>query len=249
MNCLIIAGGSLEDAFALRCCRENNYEYTIAADAGLGFFYRNGLAPDLIVGDFDSADEEMLLRFKKELPDECSECVHSSADKRIKNVKPKQYPELIRLNPIKDDTDSEHAIREAIQRGASSITMLGATSGKRIDHLLGNIALLGIGLEAGVPITLLDSNNRIRMYRSNGTANRAFQVLKISRSEQYGKFLSLVPYQGRVTGVTLTGVKYPLTNYTMEAFSSLGISNEITEDEATISFQEGVLLVIESSDS
>ncbi len=225
MNCLIVAGGSLDDAFALRCWRENKYEYTIAADAGLGFFSRNGLTPDLVVGDFDSTDEDILNCF----------------------LKKDTSPEVIRLNPVKDDTDSEHAIREAIRRGATSITMLGATSGKRIDHLLGNIALLGIGLEADVPITLLDPNNRIRMYSSNIHSCNC-KVIKISRDEQHGRFLSLVPYQGRVTGVTLTGVKYPLTNYTMEVFSSLGISNEITADEATISFQEGVLLVIESSD-
>ncbi|MCC8168167.1 MAG: thiamine diphosphokinase [Clostridiales bacterium] len=241
MNTLIIAGGSLDDEFALRCCRAENFNYMIAADAGLGFFYRNGLMPDLIVGDFDSADTDILNHFIAE--DTC----------RI-------TPELIRLNPIKDDTDSEHAVREAIKRGATDITMLGATSGKRIDHLLGNIALLGIGLESKVPITLLDPNNRIRMYGSYGNlgelpASEGFEpetsrnIIRIPRSRQHGSFLSLVPYSGRVTGVTMTGVKYPLSDYTMDPFSSLGISNEITDDEACISFNNGVLLVIESSDA
>ena len=40
--------------------------------------------------------------------------------------------------------------------------MLGGT-GSRLDHVLGNIELLGIGLELGVEIELLDANNRIRM--------------------------------------------------------------------------------------
>ena len=50
------------------------------------------------------------------------------------------------LNPEKDDTDTEYAIREAIRRGAMEIVVIGAT-GTRIDHVLGNISLLGIGLE------------------------------------------------------------------------------------------------------
>ena len=46
--------------------------------------------------------------------------------------------EIRRLNPVKDDTDTEYAIRLAISEGARSIVVLGAT-GSRIDHVLGNI--------------------------------------------------------------------------------------------------------------
>ena len=57
----------------------------------------------------------------------------------------KGQTEIRRLNPIKDDTDTEYAIRLAISEGARSIVLLGAT-GSRIDHVLGNISLLGIGI-------------------------------------------------------------------------------------------------------
>ena len=52
----------------------------------------------------------------------------------------------------------------------------------------------------------------------------------------------------KVVGVTITGVKYPLDNYDMYGFNTLGISNEIVDDEATISIKDGILLVIESND-
>ena len=46
--------------------------------------------------------------------------------------------------------------------------------------MLGNIELLGIGLELGVEIELLDANNRIRM-TDHG------MVLK--KEEQFGKYV------------------------------------------------------------
>ena len=142
------------------------------------------------------------------------------------------------FDSVKDDTDTEYAIREAIRRGAMEIVVIGAT-GTRIDHVLGNISLLGIGLEEQIKISLVDEHNRIRMIN---------QPLMIRKAEQYGKYVSLIPFSEKVSGVTLRGLKYPLTDYTMGGFNSLGISNEIVSDEATISFSSGELIVIESKD-
>ncbi len=225
-KCLIISGGSLDDEFAAAVCADNQYEYRIAADAGAAFFQKKHMEPDLIVGDFDSADSG-LIRWTEQIAGEGSDStgVH-------------RHTERIWLNPVKDDTDTEAALRAAIARGASEVTILGAT-GTRMDHVLANISLLGIGMEAGVPVQLLDPHNRIRM-TDHG--------LTIPRDEQYGQFLSVIPYSDRVTGVTLCGVKYPLTDYDMGGYNSLGVSNEIIADEAVISFREGVLLIIESKD-
>ena len=60
--------------------------------------------------------------------------------------------------------------------------MLGAT-GSRIDHVLGNISLLGIGLESGTDISIIDTNNRIRM---------SDKPVTIEKSAQYGRFVSLI---------------------------------------------------------
>ena len=101
-----------------------------------------------------------------------------------------------RLNPQKDDTDTEFALRLAISMGAECITVLGGT-GSRLDHVLGNIELLGIGLELGVEIELLDANNRIRM-TDHG------MVLK--KEEQFGKYVSLIPYTAQVEHLYLAGL-------------------------------------------
>ena len=215
MRYLIISGGHIDDVFALNYLKEKSYDCLLAADSGMNFLYRNGIVPDVIAGDFDSVEEGSLAHFST-----------------LKEV------EILRLNPIKDDTDTEFVIREAIRRGATEITLLGAT-GSRLDHVLANINLLGIGLEAGVSMYLVDAHNRVRMIED---------VLRIKKTEQFGNFVSILPVRGDAKGVTLKGMKYPLEGAEVACFSSLGISNEIESDVAEISVEQGRLLVIESRD-
>mgnify|MGYP004477084297 FL=1 len=215
MRGLIITGGNIRDEFACEKIKTGGYDMIMAADSGMDFLYRNHLTPDIIVGDFDSVDHDALDFFRE--------------DKRI---------EFCRLDPVKDDTDTEYAIRDALSRGITQLTILGGT-GSRLDHVLGNISLLGIGLEENVEIELVDEHNRVRMID---------KPLSIRRDEQFGRFVSLIPYTGNVEHVTLTGFKYTLDNYTMGGFNSLGVSNEIKEEVARIEFSSGILLVIESVD-
>ena len=215
MRGLIITGGNIRDEFACEKIKTGGYDMIMAADSGMDFLYRNHLTPDIIVGDFDSVDHDALDFFRE--------------DKRI---------EFCRLDPVKDDTDTEYAIRDALSRGITQLTILGGT-GSRLDHVLGNISLLGIGLEENVEIELVDEHNRVRMID---------KPLSIRRDEQFGRFVSLIPYTGNVEHVTLTGFKYTLDDYTMGDFNSLGVSNEIKEEVARIEFSSGILLVIESVD-
>ncbi len=178
-----------------------------------GFPYENGVTPDIIVGDFDSTTTKALEYFEK-----------------------KGQTEIRRLNPIKDDTDTEYAIRLAIREGARSIVVLGAT-GSRIDHVLGNISLLGIGLESGTDISIIDTNNRIRM---------ADKPVTIEKSAQYGRFVSLIAVTDD-NEVSLR-LKYSVTDYSFDRFTSLGISNEIIDDHAVVDIHRGKFIIIESKD-
>ena len=205
----------MDDGFAMEWLKENTYDCMIAADSGMNFLHRNGLVPDIIAGDFDSVDQDSMQYFQG-----------------LSGV------QVIKLNPIKDDTDTEFVIREAIRRGATEITLLGAT-GTRLDHVLANINLLGIGLEEQVSIELVDKHNRIRMIDS---------FVEIKKESQFGSFVSVLPVKGDAKGVTLEGFKYPLEDADVNCFSSLGISNEIVDDIAKIFIKDGALLVIESRD-
>lgn len=220
MKAVIISGGTIEDEFALEWLRNNPYDMLLAADSGMDFLLRNKICPDVIAGDFDSVGKTAYEYFIEK---------KDAAGER---------PEILRLNPMKDDTDTEFVIREAIRRGADSITLLGAT-GTRLDHVFGNIHLLGIGLSGGIAMELVDSHNRIRMMSKK---------LVLKKAEQFGQFVSILPFGTAAKGVTLTGFLYPLQDAYLESFCSLGISNEITEEQAVIQVKEGILLVIESRD-
>lgn len=215
MKFVIISGGHIDDAFAIDWLEKNKYDCMIAADSGMNFLHKNGIVPDIIAGDFDSAKEESVAYFQG-----------------LNDV------QVIKLNPVKDDTDTEFVIREAIRRSATEITVFGAT-GTRMDHVLANVNLLGIGLEEGVSIQLVDKHNRIRMISDS---------VEIIKKEQFGDYVSVLPVKGDAKGVTLEGMKYPLKDADIPCFSSLGVSNEIKEDVAKISVKQGVLLVIESRD-
>ena len=55
-------------------------------------------------------------------------------------------PEIIRLKPEKDDSDTQSAVNQMIRKGAKDILILGAT-GTRLDHVLANLGLLSMGKE------------------------------------------------------------------------------------------------------
>lgn len=148
--------------------------------------------------------------------------------------------EIRAYNPVKDATDTQIAVELALEWNSTSIVILGGT-GSRLDHVLGNVHTMMLALDAGAECVLLDRNNRIRLIRES---------VCIKKSEQFGRYVSLLPLTTEVRGVTLTGFKYPLHEDTLTTLGSagLGVSNEIAEDEAQIRLSDGVLILIESRD-
>ncbi len=140
--------------------------------------------------------------------------------------------------PEKDAVDTELALRLALEKGSSEIHILGGT-GTRLDHMLGTVRLLGFAMEQGKTCYLVDAYNRIRLIRERTV---------LTKSGQYGDYISLIPLTTQVTGVTLQGFKYPLEAYTLGGFSSLGVSNEIVKEQAVIELEEGILILVESRD-
>ena len=145
---------------------------------------------------------------------------------------------IFRHPPEKDQTDTELAIETALGAQCSRLVFLGAT-GSRLDHSLANIFLLQGLLEQGIEAELWNENNKLYL------KNKGF-VLK--RKEACGDYLSLLPLSDTVEGVTLSGFKYPVQNLTFYRERTLGISNEITEEEAVVEFCKGIFIVVESQD-
>lgn len=215
METLIVSGGLVTDSFLNQILEQHHFDEIIAVDKGMELFWKKEIKPDLILGDFDSAKPEVLHFFQEET-----------------KVPIMEYP------PEKDETDTELALRIAIERNATKVILIGVT-GTRMDHSLGAIQLLGYGMERNVECVLLDEHNRIRLTKSNVT---------IQRSEQYGTYVSLIPFSPIVRKVTTKGMKYPLFEEDLPCFIVRGVSNEIVDEIGEIEFEEGLLLVIESKD-
>lgn len=138
----------------------------------------------------------------------------------------------------KDKTDTQIAIELALMHKPTGIDVIGAT-GNRQDHVLANMHLLLLPLQLGIEACILDQNNKIYLKKENFT---------MKRSLQFGDYVSLLPFTERVSGLTLQGFKYPLDQVTLLSGNSLGISNEVKEEEARVEWTEGILLVIEARD-
>jgi len=142
------------------------------------------------------------------------------------------------VDPVdKDWTDTELALREAIRRGFRRILLLGGL-GTRFDHSLANVHLLHQALIHQCEAILIDEHNEIRLCAG---------ACRIQADDRY-PYVSLLPMTPRVTGINLTGFRYPLTNAELVMGQSLGISNVLDAECGMISVREGMLLVIRSRD-
>ena len=141
MKCLIVSGGNAPSS-KIFCKYVEESDYMIAADKGIETFYKNNVIPNMLVGDFDSANKHILAEMST----------------KIDQIK--------KLNPEKDYPDTWTAINEAIEKGAEKIYLLGAT-GTRLDHTLGNIGLLMMAKDKGIELEIIDNNNKIYLAKKN----------------------------------------------------------------------------------
>lgn len=154
----------------------------------------------------------------------------------------KEIPYIVweKHRPEKNETDTELARSRALTLGCGRIVFLGATGG-RLDHMLGNIDVLCACMQKGVEAWIVDNQNRLYLLDEG----------KIFRREElWGKYVSFLPYTEQVLGITLTGFKYPLNRKNIRRGEEAGlcISNEVVEESAEITFEDGIVICVESKD-
>ena len=146
---------------------------------------------------------------------------------------PHMDAETIVLPHEKDDTDTCFAAKEALRRGYRDFLLLGVTGG-RIDHTLGNLALL----------QLLDSAGAIALAVDDWTEMEIVSRRTAVVSGRYPYF-SLLNISGLARGITVTGAKYPLRDAELRPEDGIGVSNEpLPGRTAEISVREGRLLLV-----
>ena len=141
------------------------------------------------------------------------------------------------LNKEKDYTDTHMALKKTIERGVNNITIIGAI-GTRLDHTLANIHILKEALDSGVNAKLVNKNNEIMLIKNK----------KVVKKNNNYKYISLIPLTTEIKGVTIKGFKYLLKDANLKIGESIGVSNELIDNEATIEIAEGVAILIFSKD-
>ncbi|AHV97704.1 thiamine diphosphokinase [Paenibacillus sabinae] len=160
------------------------------------------------------------------------------------SIKPDEFklieekcPKVIACDPVdKDLTDSELALDLAIETQPEEILLFGVT-GTRLDHTLAGIQMMARALQRQIRCSVMDLTNYVTITGS--------QALVQERGYTY---VSLLPVTPEVTGITLQGFQYPLTDATLKLGQSLGISNRLTSPTGTVTIQSGLLLIIQSKD-
>lgn len=211
MKCIIIAGGAPPSLELLEDEMKGS-TFIICADSGANCLYKYKIQTQYLIGDFDSIEREAYTYFSK------SDCSIES------------YPR------DKDSTDSELALKKAINLGATTIAFLGC-SGSRFDHTLGNLGLLLKCINCNIKGFIRDENNYIEIIKSPFTIS--------GKPEE--KF-SLLAYNSTVNNLTIDGAKFSLNGYNLEVGNSLTVSNEFKNSEVKITFSSGNLLLLRSKD-
>ena len=206
MHWVLLANGPLELSPKVRAM-VSSAERVIGVDGGSRHLESLGVLPHLAVGDMDSIPENLLQEYRQS------------------GVELHLHP------PKKDATDLELALELALARGASRISILGATGG-RLDHTLGNLFLLARCLPSGIPACIMDQEQCIHL---------TDQTLILSGA--VGDTLSLLPATPEVCGVSLTGLEYPLNDATLAFGTSWGMSNVFVKTQATVTLRSGRLFV------
>lgn len=192
----------------------------IAADGGLVRARALGLRADLLIGDLDSLDPALA---------EAAEAEGIT---------------ILRARPDKDESDAELALLEAVRRGATRVTVLGAFGGPRLDHALANLWLLAHPGLAGVGVALLDGGSRATLVTAPASDG---SPVHRALPGPVGATVSLLPLGGDVTGITTTGLRYPLRDEPLRTGPARGLSNVRLAPDASVDVRNGRLLVVETA--
>lgn len=178
----------------------------VAADSGLDHALAGGLTVAVAVGDMDSVSPDAL----------------AAAE---------QSGTRIERHPAdKDQTDLELAL-ELTARLADRVIVIGAAGG-RLDHLIGNLAVVASPRWFGVAVEAWLGDARAVVVHGQRTLD-----------VQSGAIVSLFAVGGPAR-VTTTGLAWPLNDETLEPLTSRGVSNRSTGPAPEITVTEGVVLAV-----
>jgi thiamine pyrophosphokinase len=210
MRAVVVAHGDAVDADRSVA---RGADLLVAADGGALLCSDWGLVPRLVVGDLDSLGAERAAELER-------------AGARVV-----AYP------AAKDESDTEIAVRCALDSGADEIVLVAALGGARLDHELANVLLL----------TDPRLRGRARAVRGHTTVRALHGPGALALEGRAGDTVTLLPV-GDTGGVVTDGLRYPLRGEPLRAGASRGVSNLVDRAGASVALATGVLIVIEIAD-
>lgn len=147
---------------------------------------------------------------------------HSGKDENL-------YHEKFIYTPDQDKTDFHKALEIIIEKGFKNIDILGGSGGEQ-DHFLGNLTV-AFGFKDILNIKFYDEFSEYYFVPKN------FAVKNVK-----DKMISLYPFPS-VENITTKGLNWPLTNGNLSITSRIGTRNFAVEDEVSIEYEKGDLLV------
>lgn len=144
-------------------------------------------------------------------------------------------PQGAEVFPVeKDDTDSMLAVKLGLARGYKRFLLYGAMDGERLDHTVANYQLLSFLADREARGILVGQQFCATVVKNGGLAFPGGKEGDIS-----------VFCMGKdAQGVNIRGLYYTLENGTLTSGFPLGVSNHFTDSPATVTVEEGSLLIL-----
>lgn len=251
-KCVIVGGAPISNYDRARSYLRKD-DFVIYCDSGLGHLDGLGITPSLIVGDFDSyplGDARRKIGVVEQSPTDFCEVpakscqvkdfVHFQKERRdadftskASRIQNRAVPEFIVLPKEKDDTDTLFAAKTGLSKGFREFLILGAL-GKRMDHSLANLAMLGFLSQKKAKAILVDDYSEIQVICS----------AESTTVQDHFPYFSLLAVFGTVDGVTISNAKFPIQHATITPYNPYAVSNEPLKGGAVISVKQGNLLLI-----
>ena len=191
-------------------------DFIICADGGYETAVSFNITPDLVIGDSDSGSMSSLSRNDLE-----------------RAARPPTN--FIHFPREKDVSDTFLCVKHAISLGFGEIMIAGGIGG-RLDHTISNIQTLAHFSDRVKSISMTDENNFITIACNS--------QVTLQKKEDFT--ISLFSLSDKCSGVRTTGLYYPLENAELKNTYPLGLSNEFTDNEATIDVKSGKLFIVVS---
>lgn len=143
---------------------------------------------------------------------------------------------IIRFNPVKDYTDLQLALDKAIEIGSQDVEVWGGLGG-RFDQTIANVQLLMKYTDKFNSLSIRDGANKAFILPCNPGYTHVIPAVD-------NWYLSIFAMSEICKNVSIHGTKYELDGYTLKRSFPLGVSNEFQSENATISYDSGIMLVI-----